>query len=884
MENKGPDSEYEDSKSPPPSTPMAWLAKPSRKAAILLIVMALIFAYLVYQGQIVAEQNNVAVQAADTQVAQSLTVADQSQATLQAVQTQVVALNTTAQVAQLDAETSRLEATQQANVAFSRQLAAQAMAHFDKNLDLSLLLSLEALQVNSTYEARNGLLTGLQKFPQLRTLLKGSPSGVKAIAYDPKSKILMASGVDSRIRFWDLTDRVHPLAFEVPLINATAPGANLAFDPARKILVTSSSQLVFLWDLSDFKSPKLLGSPLKAGYIAAIALSPDGKTLVVADNSETLSLWDITVPDFPDLYTFDLNSFKDTADTLAFSPDSQMLALGIANGDVVLLDTSQPKVARVLSGALGLPDSYVDSLAFSPNSKTLALGGCGFPGYYQCQQGRVVFWNLSVPASPQLLSSSSTAAGVDTVAFSPTGNILALTMCGTFSMENRCEQGNIFLWDVHEPSKPFQISPTLTAHTDLVNSVAFNSEGTFLMSGGQDGNVMLWDVTQPAALDRLGTTLTGTANLEIYDLAISPNGKLLAVAGCDSSGLFECRTIDLGLVDLWDISNRNSPVLLTSMSSGQPGPIFDVAFSPDSKTLVGASDKWVSVWDMSHPSEPLRLNSYNFQKAGFVWRAVFNPKDSLLATAMSDDRILLWDMSNPKTPQVLNSSLQQVRGFYDLSFSNDGKLLAFGGADKTIVLWDVTNPELPKQKGVILSDDDSYPQSLAFSSQCLNSTTTACQQVLAVGYTGGLIKLWDVSNPAMPQLVGQPARSSLDTVYNLAFSLDGQQLASTYAFLSTSLWDTSAPTLPQPLGLPLFGELGSGSVVSLAFSPDGKNLVVGGRYATVTMWKTDVEAWQVQACQIAGRNLSQTEWKLYMGDRPYHKTCEAWPEGDQDTN
>jgi hypothetical protein len=30
---------------------------------------------------------------------------------------------------------------------------------------------------------------------------------------------------------------------------------------------------------------------------------------------------------------------------------------------------------------------------------------------------------------------------------------------------------------------------------------------------------------------------------------------------------------------------------------------------------------------------------------------------------------------------------------------------------------------------------------------------------------------------------------------------------------------------------------------------------------------------------IVNRNLAQVEWKLYMGDQPYRKTCPEWPEG-----
>ena len=39
-------------------------------------------------------------------------------------------------------------------------------------------------------------------------------------------------------------------------------------------------------------------------------------------------------------------------------------------------------------------------------------------------------------------------------------------------------------------------------------------------------------------------------------------------------------------------------------------------------------------------------------------------------------------------------------------------------------------------------------------------------------------------------------------------------------------------------------------------------------------------SWMTRACRIAGRNLSQAEWRQYMGDRPYRKTCPDLPAGE----
>jgi hypothetical protein len=65
-------------------------------------------------------------------------------------------------------------------------------------------------------------------------------------------------------------------------------------------------------------------------------------------------------------------------------------------------------------------------------------------------------------------------------------------------------------------------------------------------------------------------------------------------------------------------------------------------------------------------------------------------------------------------------------------------------------------------------------------------------------------------------------------------------------------------------------------VTGIAFSPDGKTLAVSLDNIIIL----DGWSWLDLACQLAGRNLSQAEWKEYLGDIPYQKTCPQYPAGE----
>ena len=107
---------------------------------------------------------------------------------------------------------------------------------------------------------------------------------------------------------------------------------------------------------------------------------------------------------------------------------------------------------------------------------------------------------------------------------------------------------------------------------------------------------------------------------------------------------------------------------------------------------------------------------------------------------------------------------------------------------------------------------------------------------LASGNDDGTIRLWDVTDPAHPRLLGQPLTSGDIDMSSVAFSPDGHTLASGgYDGDGTvRLWDVADPAHPRPLGQPLTGS--TAFVDSVAFSPDGHTLASGTDDGTIRLW------------------------------------------------
>lgn len=89
------------------------------------------------------------------------------------------------------------------------------------------------------------------------------------------------------------------------------------------------------------------------------------------------------------------------------------------------------------------------------------------------------------------------------------------------------------------------------------------------------------------------------------------------------------------------------------------------------------------------------------------------------------------------------------------------------------------------------------------------------------------------------------------------------------------LWDTATG---QPLGQPLVGH--TNDINTIAFSPDGQTLASGSEDHTIILWDVSLESWQTRACRRANRNFTKEEWYQFFGDEPYRATCPDLPISD----
>ncbi|KAJ5829091.1 uncharacterized protein N7525_007344 [Penicillium rubens] len=302
--------------------------------------------------------------------------------------------------------------------------------------------------------------------------------------------------------------------------------------------------------------------------------------------------------------------------------------------------------------------------------------------------------------------------GVDSVAFSPDGRLLA---SGSWDKTVR-------LWDPATGA----LTQTLEGHSDGVRSVAFSPDGRLLASGSVDKTVRLWD----PATGALTQTLEGHSD-GVGSVAFSPDGRLLASGSWDKT------------VRLWDPATG----ALTQTLEGHSGGVRSVAFSPDGRLLAsGSMDKTVRLWDPATGALTQTLEGHS----DWVRSGAFSPDGRLLASGSVDKTVRLWDPATGALTQTLEGHSDWVDS---VAFSPDGRLLASGSVDKTVRLWDPVTGALTQT----LEGHSDWVRSVAFSPD---------GRLLASGSVDKTVRLWDPATGALTQTL----EGHSDWVDSVAFS------------------------------------------------------------------------------------------------------------------
>ncbi len=674
----------------------------------------------------------------------------------------LVVLTAASIIAAVTAVRNQEIAEERGAIALSRQLAAQAvsLAGTDRG-DLALLLSLEALNVRPTVDAKNSLLTAITRDPRRRFHLHGHMGEITSLAFAADGRELLSLGCEGigtlglckhyGVRRWDAV--------------SGEPKGQVIIQGARRWTVLDESaateSLVARsrngkeWDPVSGRS---LGRTSVSGR-----LSPDGEILVKRSGGE-LKLSRMNPRRQLDV---SLRGGSESIRSVAFHPTAPLIAIGGSKGDLQLWNTNElANGSEVPLRTFDIHSNAVIDLDFSPDGRYLVSAGW---------DDLVLAWEVNSENPPLQLSEGTRVSSVD---FSRDGRRLVIAK----SIGER--GGELQLWDAEHwqlimtfaGQAPVALHPNgkllATAGNDgaiIVRdldqdrplartledpgdpmSLAFLNGSRFVVVGGRDQTLRIWDVES----GKLERPPIPTGQGWILAIAAHPDGKQILSGGQDGSIL------------AWDLLKHTET---RSMLVGRhDGPVGALDFSTDGSYLVsGGYDKMLRLWQIGAASEP--LGNPPIQTGHDVYAVQFDRSDSRVAVATEDGSVLIWPLTGDSaTASVVGTHVLEFDGMTGLAFGPQDRFLV-SSSPQQMQLWSLE----PGETVVSPPIDGSY------------ATLHPSGELAALVTDGDEIQLVDLRAwRTFDAMLGQHKRS----VSALAFSSDGLHLAAA-AKGDIVLWD-----------------------------------------------------------------------------------------------
>jgi WD40 repeat protein/transcriptional regulator with XRE-family HTH domain len=299
----------------------------------------------------------------------------------------------------------------------------------------------------------------------------------------------------------------------------------------------------------------------------------------------------------------------------------------------------------------------------------------------------------------------------------------------------------------------------------------------------------------------LATVPAGPRSAQVFAIALSPDGKLLAAGGSDAQ------------VTVWSLARPTDPTRLATLTGLAP-TVYGLSFSADGSQLAAVSDDdTVHLWALHGTAAPRPEQSLTGPKHAKLHGVAFAPSGDQLAAASASGQVLVWPSTGPGAKPVSPSAVGTVLS--ELAFSPDGHTLVAGGQDSPVYRWTLHGAAPPTALKP-LTGFSSWVDSLGFSPD---------GRYLVAGGSDNTLRVWPTDGTAQPVTLGHPA-----AVTGVAFGDRGQRLFSADAAGTLRVW-----SFPPPAALSATGE-----VFGLDYTSTGDELAVisSGPAGSTQLWRT----------------------------------------------
>jgi WD40 repeat protein len=288
-----------------------------------------------------------------------------------------------------------------------------------------------------------------------------------------------------------------------------------------------------------------------------------------------------------------------------------------------------------------------------------------------------------------------------------------------------------------------------------------------------------------------------------------------------------------------------------STSYATPYPSKVIAMSKDENYLVNGSDSsTVQVYDLKNGGKPKVVRGFS----GASNDIEFLPNGSEFIVVSAGNTIARVNAATGEM-RILAILPFEIKA---ISLSPDGNTLAGAAWTGQIVLLNLATTDYQ-----LLVDDNTFRMMVVRFSPDGKQLAYGLE-VLDKQNRRGIVRLYDMETRETRQFSGHRAG-----INDIEFSSDGKLLASAGLDKRLQLY-----VLESPEDLPVEMENNNGFVWDIAFAKGSDLLIAACSESEIRIWPTNPSTLADQICPQLTRNMTQDEWKKYVGgDNEYEHTC-----------